>query len=158
MSRHGVFKGFVILSIFLAGALSGAAVVRVLSDESGPSGDGVRAEAPGGDQEDGAGDELSFDDGRGAPYAFAQYLEEELDLTPEQRVEILEILERRAEEARRMFAESRERFRNHLEGTVEEVQAALPEDQAEEFHQLMESMERRFRREESRRDTSDASP
>jgi len=148
MSRRSLFTGLVILSIFLAGALSGAAVVRMLS---GPDGV-VATEASGDDGPErrgnrgrgGGGD--GPEDGPSGPFAFSRFLEEELDLTPEQRAEVQAILERREEEARRMFRESRGRFQEHLEGTVEEVEEALPSGQASEFRQLIEELERRFRR------------
>lgn len=142
MSRRGVFKAFVMLSIFLAGVLSGAAVVRVVSEEPAPGAGEEEAELFGGSEDDGPD---GLQDG---PYEFARYLEEELDLTEQQRVQIQEILERRAEEARQIFTESRARFRTHLEGTVAEVASALPEEEAEEFHRLVEEMERRFGRDE----------
>lgn len=155
MTRRGVFKGFVILCIFLAGALSGAAVVRFLSEESARSADRDVAEAPLEGGEDGAMEGGASDaGGRPGPYAFARYLGEELDLTPEQRERVQGILEDRAREARRMFTESRERFRAHLEGTVEEVEDALPEAEARQFRQLVDSLERRFQRESQRRDSS----
>jgi len=144
MSRHGAFKIFVILSIFLAGALSGAALVRVVSDERDPTAGESEMESFG-ESEGMESGERDGDEGlRNAPYEFARYLEEELDLTSEQRLRVQEILERRGAEARRMFVESRARFREHLEGTVDEVASALPEDEAEEFLGLVEELERRF--------------
>lgn len=144
VSRRGVFKAFVMLSIFLAGALSGAAVVRVVSEEPAPAAGEEEAELFGGSEGEGA------EGPREGPYEFARYLEEELDLTEQQRVQIQEILERRADEARQIFVESRARFREHLEGTVAEVASALPEEETEEFHRLVEEMERRFGRDEDR--------
>lgn len=148
MSRRSLFTGLVILSIFLAGALSGAAVVRVLSGpEEAVATDGSGDERPDrrGDR-DRRGDPDGPDDGPPGPFAFARYLEEELDLNPDQRAEVQAILERREEEARQMFRESRTRFQEHLEGTVEEVENALPPEQAADFRRLIEELERRFRR------------
>lgn len=150
MSRRGAFKVFVILSIFLAGALSGAAVVRVFSDEPAAVAEEGEMDLFGESEDDGPEDEGAGDGFEEAPYEFARYLEEELDLTTEQRVRIQEVLERRGEEARRMFVESRARFREHLEGTVEEVASALPEEEAEAFRRLVEEMERRFGRDGDR--------
>lgn len=150
MSRQTLVTGLVILSIFLAGALSGAAVARMLSGpeaavaERGPEEGG----AEGGERGRRGGPDRP-EDRRPSPYAFADFLEGELDLSPAQRAEVEAILERREEEARQIFRESRERFREHLEGTVQEVENALPSEQAAEFRRLMEEMERRFRRDRS---------
>ncbi len=150
MSRQALFTGLVILSIFLAGALSGAAVVRVLAAPEATVTDGGPEEggAEVGDRGRRGGPDRRGDR-RPSPYAFAGFLEEELDLTPAQRVEVEAILERWEDEARQIFRESRERFQEHLEGTVEEVESALPPAEAAEFRRLMDEMERRFRRDRS---------
>lgn len=153
VSRQALFTGLVILSIFLAGALSGAAVVRVFSGSEVASGAEATAEdpterGPRGERVGPGGSEGRdrSDDGPPGPFAFARFLEEELDLSEAQRDEVLAILERREEEARQMFRESRARFQEHLEETLNEVESALPSEHAEEFRRLMEEMERRFRR------------
>lgn len=155
MSRQALFTGLVILSIFLAGALSGAAVVQVFSGPEVASGAETTAEGPTESdrhgERGGPGGPEGRDrsgDGPPGPFAFARFLEEELDLTEAQREEVLAILERREEQARQMFRESRARFQDHLEETLNEVESALPSEQAEEFRRLMEEMERRFRRDD----------
>ncbi|MDX1566775.1 MAG: hypothetical protein R3223_03175 [Longimicrobiales bacterium] len=149
MNRQALFTGLVILSIFLAGALSGAAVVQVFSGPEVASGAEAATDGP---VERGEGTRPDRrdrpDDRRPGPFAFARFLEEELDLTEDQRDQVLAILERREEEARQMFRQSRARFQDHLEETLDEVESALPSEQAEEFRLLMEEMERRFRRDE----------
>lgn len=150
MSRRSLFTGLVILSIFLAGALSGAAVVRVLSGpEEVVATDGSRDGDPAsrGDRGRRAGPDESDGDPPG-PFAFSRYLEEELDLSADQRAEVQAILERREDEARRIFRDSRARFQEHLEGTVEEVEDALSSEQAAEFRELIQELERRFRRDD----------
>lgn len=150
--RRRALTGLVVVAVFLAGAVTGAAVFRMTA---GP--DDSRAEAalettagPGDvqarpDQRRGGSGGPERGGGDGDPtYMFGQLLEDELELSAEQRSEVQSILERREEQARELFIESRNRFEEHLEEAVAEIESVLTEEQTQEFRELIESLEERF--------------
>lgn len=147
MSRRTLLTAAVLVAVFIAGAMAGAAVVRFAgwgaSDRTlvRVQADRDRPDGPPGDraERDGPGDR-----DRG-PYALARYLEEELDLGEEQQERVQEILLRRQQEAQEMFRESRQRFESHLDSTMSEVREVLSAEQEEEFEELIERMRERRR-------------
>lgn len=139
MSKRTLLTILVITTVFLAGALVGAAVVRLVP--SSPVASLVRGD-----------DERPPDRGRERErrrdpvYALSRLLDAELDLTGEQRDHVERIIERRSREAREIFRESRRDFREHLDSTVEELKGVLTTEQTGEFEELLDEIrERRTR-------------
>ena len=73
-------------------------------------------------------------------------LERHLDLTPEQRSELREILEESRREAEAMRRELAPRMREVMSRTEERIRAILTPDQVERFEQLQRRQRRRAER------------
>lgn len=152
----------VLLAIFVAGGICGAAAARLLAsppastaatEASGP--DSPETDRPGRTEvrKDGDGDE---DRRRSPVYRIVSFLNEELELTPRQQERIEAIMDDRRERAHEIFGEMRSRFRSQLDSTVTELKGVLTEEQVPRLEALLEEMrERHEKHERERRERDD---
>lgn len=168
MNNRKLVTAVVLVAVFLAGGVLGAASVRILSsppasaaavDESGTDGatggertaraDGRTDGKRGGDRD---GDDRDGDDDRRRHpvYRIVSFLNEELELTDRQEAEVEQIIDARRERAHEIFDEMRSRFRSQLDSTISELKEVLTEEQVPRLEQHLEEM--RERREEERRE------
>lgn len=111
-----------LLAVFAAGALAGAAADRALRDDRGRGGRGHRS--------------------------LEAQMVERLDLEPAQREQIEAILERRRAEAAVVWSEVKPRFNKVVARTRDDLSRVLRPEQLEEYDRLMaerlQRMEKRY--------------
>lgn len=120
---------------FLVGALSGAAVDRVLGGEAVEA-----APAPDRHESDRRGPET---DGR------RRYVIDEVEMSADQRASIDSILARRAERLRQRRSEERQQWEQFIgaitDSTLADIKAVLTPEQQAEYERRLEEMRQRFR-------------
>jgi Spy/CpxP family protein refolding chaperone len=131
----------VLVATFVAGALSGAAVHRVLAAAS--AGSGVAARGDG--SEEGRRGRGSLDD----------RLLAELDLNAEQRVRVDSVLERRRREMEAFWDTTGPRVREIVDTTRAEIRLLLTPSQRAEYDRLREEWRREHREREAARERKD---
>lgn len=153
-NRNTLVTAAVLLTVFLAGALVGAAVA---SSVSAGEPDGPRAAAaddrsperrpgPASDErhrkERRDGDD-DHDRRRGPDYAVSRLLHEQLDLTSEQERRVEAILEKRRERAHEIFDATKSRMRAQFDSAVTELEGVLTDAQAARFDTLLTDLKER---------------
>jgi len=115
-----VFAVALLFATFAAGGLSGAAVVRVLAAQEATASPG-----PG-------------DPGEKCGPRRGGRILDQLDLTPEQRVQVDRILERRRAETEAFWEKAGPELRKITESTRAEIRAVLTPEQREKYDRLRE--------------------
>lgn len=121
--RARVAGSILLLVVFVAGALAGAASERVMRADEAP------AMRRGGASEMRGGSRRLLQDER-----FAN----ELQLTAEQRTQVKAIMERRDREAKRVWAEAEPRLKAVGDATREEIRKVLTAEQVEKLEAEIE--------------------
>lgn len=136
-----------LISMFLAGVVGGAAFMRVLQGRPGPHPLGWRdGGGPGGRMPPVSFMPDSTQPPRGfAPMALSQRLSQELDLTEDQREQLEEIIEEREAAASAIMDSLGPRLQAQLDSMNAAIRALLTPEQAEVFDRWLER-EEAFRR------------
>lgn len=146
--KNKLLTALVLLGVFLAGAVSGAAALHLVA----PDRASARAAAGGPvvtDERGADADHRRGPDGGG--FAISRLLHDELELTPEQEGRVDSILERREERAHELFGQMRSVMRSQFDSTVNEVEEVLTPDQARRFEQMLTEMRNRWERDRRER-------
>lgn len=140
--RSRLVAAAVLASVFLAGAVVGAATYRILgsTEASAPS---VRTEDPAGEGErperrDSARDRSDRD--ARPTSAMLEILVEDVGISDGQEERVRAVLERREERAREVFEGVRERFHRWMDTTVARVKEELDGEQAAEFERRLDEL------------------
>lgn len=146
----------VLLGVFLAGVVSGAAALHLMAPDVASARDAD--EGPGEAAErDHDADRRRGPDGGG--FAISRLLHEELELTAEQEARVDSILDRREDRAHELFGQMRSLMRSQFDSTVSDVEAVLTPDQAQRFERLLAQMKERWEKERREgRDGGDRTP
>jgi hypothetical protein len=125
-SRNRVVAAFLLVAVFIAGALAGVVVDRVVLFRTGgllPHG-GLRVASP----------------------RIVHALTRELKLDAGQQKQITDILERHRQSIERIWSAMRPQVRRELESTNEEIERVLRPDQRPRFEQLRKIWQTRAQR------------
>ncbi|HEX6938895.1 MAG TPA: hypothetical protein VF158_05745 [Longimicrobiales bacterium] len=146
-ARARLLGALLLAVVFVGGAFSGAVVDRMLASDPSPA-----AEPSGRDRGDG-GDDC----GRRRRSTL-----DRIDLTPEQRARIDQVLERRRVQMDSFWVEARPQLRAIIDGAREEIRAVMTPEQRAEYDRLRAERAARERERERRenkcdRDGSDSS-
>jgi len=131
----------VLVATFVAGALSGAAVHRVVVAAGAES--DVAARGPGGPE------------GRPGRRSLDDRLLAELDLSAEQRARVDSVLERRRREMEAFWDTTGPRVRQIVDTTRAEIRQLLTPAQREEYDRLREKWQQEHREREAARERKD---
>lgn len=138
-----------LIVVFMAGILSGAAVRHVFWGPRGHGGKFIGAMRGDGPMHHGPGHmgghmgrgDYTFmgpEPGRAMYFAGPGRFLSRLDLNDEQEEQIEEILEKRREEARKVMESTRDQVRAMMETTHEQIKAILTPEQQEQFDEFLE--------------------
>ena len=134
----------VLIAVFASGALSGAAVMRVVEDRATVQPErerrGERERRPDRRRGDGHRSDGRF---RGSPDRFLSGLTRRLELTPDQEDRIRAILTESRTYADSVYEEVEPRIRAHLNETQQEVRSVLTEEQRERYDEMFRRMRSR---------------
>ncbi len=132
LSKGKTWAAALLVGVFVAGAAIGAAVTTLIApqDQVVASRTGTRA-----------------DSDRGRRRSYAERLQEDLNLNPEQRVEVDAILAGRETEMHELWEEMRPRFDALRESIRIEIMKVLDESQQEKYQALIERGRHRGERE-----------
>jgi len=145
-SERRMAAAALLISVFVAGSLCGAAVMQFINVRAG--GEGALWERPFPRGPVGMRPMMGIPDSFGAvdslgmpkelwPMRMNERLAQRLDLTPEQHDAIQEILERGRTEASEVLDEIYPRLRASLDSVGEEIRTILTEEQAELFERFL---------------------
>lgn len=149
-NRNTLVTAAVVLTVFLAGAVVGAAVVSRVSGGTGEGPDAAAAEHGREDEArraEAGGDRKDPDDRhgrrRGPDYAVSRILHEELDLDSAQERRVETIMDTRRERAHEIFEATKARLRSQFDSTISELEDVLTRAQAARFDTLLERLKER---------------
>lgn len=140
--KNKLMTALVLMGVFLAGVVSGAAALHLVAPDTASARDAARRSLEADDRD---ADRRRGPDGGG--FAISRLLYEELELSAEQEARIDSILDRREERAHELFGQMRAVMRSQFDSTVSEVEEILTPDQTERFERLLAEMRERWRKE-----------
>lgn len=157
-NRNALVTAAVLLTVFLAGALVGAAVASSVGSageppdgaaarehrEEGPGDRAGGADGPDGEERGRAEDEEDRTERRRGPdFAVSRLLHEEMDLSADQERRVEAILEKRRERVHEIFDETKSRLKSQFDSAVTEIEEVLTQPQAARFDTLLQQLKER---------------
>ena len=139
-SERKMAAAALLISVFVAGSLCGAAVMQFISVRAG--GEDVLMERPFSRGPMGMRPMMGMHDSLGMPREFRpmhiyEHLAQRLNLTAEQQEEIQAILDQRRAESSAILEEMYPRLRASLDSIQAQIRAILTEEQAEMFDRFL---------------------